>query len=247
MDLSVTTREKFGKAVKTLRSGGFIPAELYGHGVENVHLVVGAKDFLKVFKEAGTNTIVNLLVEPVRGREGTQRAFTSNGVDKKGRFALIHDVQKDYLTDNIVHVDFYQVQMSEKIKAKVPLEFLGEAPAVKEKAGVLNRAMLELEVEALPADLPHRLSVDLAALDDLNKSIYVKDIKIPKGVKILIDAETVVATVTPPAAEEEKVVEAPVDVSAVKVETEEKKAERARLASAPAEREAGKTTKEKEE
>ncbi len=207
MDLSVQTRGKFGKAVKTLRREGLIPAELYGHGVKNMHLAVPAKDFLKVFKEAGTNTVVNLLV------------------DKERRSALIYDVRRDYLSDDVVHIDFYQVRMDEKIKTKIPLEFLGESLAVKEKGGILNRAMLEVEVEALPADLPHRLSVELALLDDLNKSAYVKDIKVPGGVKILIDPETVIATVAPPVAEEENV-EAPVDVSAVKVETEEKKAER---------------------
>lgn len=207
MDLSATQREKFGKAVKTLRREGLIPAELYGHGVGNLHLSVPKKEFANVFKEAGSNTVVNLSV----------------GGEK--RPALIHDVDRDYLTDEITHIDFYQVRIDEKLKAKIPLEFIGESPAVKEKAGILNKAMIEVEVEALPADLPHRLSVDLSKLVDLNQSIYIRDIKIPRGVEILVGLETVVITATPPAVEEEKV-EAPVDVSAVKVETEEKKAER---------------------
>lgn len=221
MDLSVQTREKFGKVVKSLRREGVIPAELYGRGLKNVHLSIPAKDFLKVFKEAGMNTVVNLVL------------------GKNKWPAIVQEVERNYLSDAVTHVDFYQVRMDEKLKAKVPLEFLGEAPAVKDKGGILNKAMLEIEVEALPADLPHRLSVDLTALDDLDKSVYVKDVKIPKGVEVLIDAETVVVTVTPPAPEEEKVVEAPVDVSAVKVETEEKKTERETEKSA-------KETKEKE-
>jgi len=219
MDLSVSTREKFGKAVKSLRRDGVIPAELYGRGVKNLHLSVSAKDFSKVFKEAGTNTIVGLLV------------------GKSKLPVLIHEVGRDYMTDDVTHVDFYQVQMDEKLKARIPLEFLGEAPAAKDKGGILNKSMLEVEVEALPGDLPRRLNVDLSALSELNESIYVKDVAVPKGVEILTDPGTVIATVTPPVAEEkEEKVETPVDVSAVKVETEEKKAER----------EAGKVNEDKE-
>ena len=210
MDLAVTKREKFGRQTKALRAEGLIPAELYGHGLANIHLSVPVKEFAKVFKEAGTNTVVTLLVE------------------KDKRPALIYDVVHDAITDEVAHIDFYQVRMDEKIKAKVPLEFTGEALAVKEKGAILNKSMSEIEVEALPQDLPHKLLVDLTALDDVNKSIYVRDLAVPKGVKVLIEEDTAVATATPPAPkEEEKVEEAPVDVSAVKVEGEEKKAERA--------------------
>ena len=208
MDLAVQPREKLGKSVRSLRKQGLLPAELYGHGIKNVHLSVSFKEFVKVFKEAGSNTLVTLVLGGAK------------------RPALIHDIDKDFLSDEITHVDFYQVKMDEKLKTKVPLEFLGESPAVKEQAGILNKAMTEIEVEALPADLPHRLTVNLAALLELNQSIYVRDVAVPKGAHILVDPETVIATVTPPVAEEVEVVETPVDVTAVKVETEEKKAER---------------------
>lgn len=214
MDLTVKTREIVGKKVRTLRREGLIPAELYGHGLENIHLSVPAKEFSKTFKEAGENTVVNLIIE---------KSVEGKGISHP---ALIHDVKRDYLTDEIEHVDFYQVKMDEKITAKIPLEFVGVSLAVKEKGGILNKSMFEIEVEAFPQDLPHRLTVDISALDDLNKTIYVRDIAVPKGVKFLIDEATAVATATPPVAEEEKV-EAPVDITEVKVETEEKKAERA--------------------
>ena len=208
MDLSVKTRETFGKAVKVMRKEGLIPAELYGHGLKNMHLAVPAKEFGKLYKQAGANTVVNLAI----------------GSEK--RPALIHDVVRNYLSNEIEHIDFYQVRMDEEIKAKIPFVFIGESSAVKEKGGILNKSMYEIEVEALPGDLPHSFEVNIAALDDLNKSIYVKDLKFPKGVKVTVGPDTVIATVTPPLAEEE-VVAAPVDVSAIKVETEEKKAERA--------------------
>ncbi|HUX35638.1 MAG TPA: 50S ribosomal protein L25 [Candidatus Paceibacterota bacterium] len=209
MDLTVKTRENLGKGNSALRKEGFIPAELYGRGFENAHIAINKKDFQKAFEEAGESTIINLVI----------------GSDK--RPALVHDIQKDFLTDEIIHIDFHQVRMDEKIKAHVPLEFIGEAPAIKEYAGVLNKTISEIEVEALPGNLPRHFEVDISSLKELNQSFYVSDLKVPKGVEIMVEPDTVIATVTPPA-EEEKVEEAPVDVTAVKVESEEKAAERAK-------------------
>ena len=207
MELAVQSREITGKKVKALRREGLVPAELYGHGKQNLHLAVPVKEFNKVYKAAGSSTIVTLVV----------------GKDKKP--AIIHEVGRDYVTGDYLHIDFYEVRMDEKITAKVQIEFVGEAPAVKEKGAVVNRSMAEVEVEALPNDLPHSLVVDLSVLKDLDQSIYVRDIKAPKGVAIKTDADAAVATATPPAPEE--VVEAaPADVSTVAAETDEKKAVR---------------------
>lgn len=208
MDLTVTTREITGKKVRGLRKEGFIPAELYGRGVKNVHLSVPAKDFNKAFKAAGSTTVINLLI----------------GKEKKS--AMIHEIGRNFVTGEVMYVDFHEIRMDEKIKAKVPLEFIGEAPAVKTFGAVINRSMAEIEVEALPNDLPHSIVVDLSSLAELNKSIYVKDIPHPRGVKYFIDEEMAVATATPPVAEEVVAPVETVDVSTVKVETEEKKAER---------------------
>ncbi|MEK9180133.1 MAG: 50S ribosomal protein L25 [Patescibacteria group bacterium] len=208
IDLAVQKREKLGKSVNSLRREGLVPAELYGRGIENLHLSVPAKDFLRIFKEAGTNTVINLMI----------------GSEK--RSVIIYEVGKNYLTSEVDHVDFYQVRMDEAIKAKIPVEFLGISPAVKDKGGILNKSISEIEVEALPADLPHNFKVDLAVLAELNQSIYVKDINIPHKVKVLIDPETPIVTVTEPRVEEVVAPAPTVDVSEVKVETEEKKAER---------------------
>jgi len=236
MDLAVTSRQITGKKVRTLRREGLVPAELYGHGIKNLHLSVGAKELNKVLKEAGTTTVVTLVLGgSANGVGNAAGAGASSGLTKTP--ALIHDVKRDYLTSEIEHIDFYQVRMDEKLKAKVPLEFEGVAPAIKAFGAVINKSMSEIEVEALPQDLPHSFVVDLSVLDELDKSIYVRDIVVPKGVEILVDLETAVATATPPAPEE--VVEAPVaDVSAVKVETEEKKAERTAEKTEKAEKEA---------
>ncbi len=208
MQLNVETRDKFGKAVKALRKQGLVPAELYGHGLENQHLMVNAKEFEKVFKTAGESTVIDLLL------------------GGKPHKVLVHEVERDYLSDVIEHIDFYQVRMDQKTRVHIPIELVGEAPAIKEQGGLLNRSMTEVEVEALPGDLPQKFEVSLAGLKELNQSVYAKDIALPAGVKLVVDPETVIATVTPPLKEEEVVPAAPVDVSTVKVETEEKKAER---------------------
>ncbi len=208
MDLSVQKRDIVGKKVRALRKEGLIPAELYGHGLENVHLSLPGKEFHKVLKDAGSTTVVNLLI----------------GKEKK--LAMIHDVVRDAVSGSIIHVDLHQVRMDELVKAHVPIEFTGDAPAVKAHGAVINKSLTEIEVEAFPQDMPHRITVDLAPLDEIDKTIYVKDIVSPKGVKFLADDEMPVATATPPAAEEPVAPAAEADVSAIKTEGEEKKAER---------------------
>lgn len=208
-NIQAEKREMFGKKVKSLRVKGVIPAELYGHGSPNTHLTVVAKDFLKVFREAGESAIITLKI----------KEDEKHGQDVN---VLIYDVSHNPITDEITHVDFYQVRMDEKLKTEVPIHFIGEASAVKEKQGVLVKAMQEIEVESLPANLPHSIEVDLSVISELGQSIYVRDLKNIAGVKFLVDPETVIVTVTEPVKEEE-VVKGPVSVEEVKVETTEKK------------------------
>jgi len=208
MELKVQKRNITGKASKTLRESGLIPAELYGRQVENIHLSVPAKDFQKIFNEAGESSIITLSIE------GDNHPV------------LIHHISKNSLKNEIENIDFYQVKMDEEVTARIPVEFIGESPAVKEKDALLVKVIDELEVEALPADLPHRIKIDISSLDDFGKSIHAKDLDISSKVKIFLEPDFVIATVTEKR-EEEIAPTAPVaDVSTVKVETEEKKTER---------------------
>ncbi|MDR3581797.1 MAG: 50S ribosomal protein L25 [Candidatus Pacebacteria bacterium] len=206
--LAVQPRTIIGKQVKSLRNEGLIPAELYGHGTKNEHLTVSAKEFNKVFKTAGSSTMVML------------------DLGKEKKSAMIHDIYRDSVKGDIMHVDFYQVRMDEKITARVPIEFVGESPAVKEKNAVINHSLSEVEVEAFPQDIPHAIVVDLGVLTDFDQSIYVKDLAVPKGVEIQVEGDTVVATATEPLPEEVAAPVETVDMSAIKTEGDEKKAER---------------------
>jgi len=211
MDLAVQKREILGRKVKELRQQGLIPAELYGRGLENLHLAVLEKDFNKVFKEAGENQVVNL---DVAGQK---------------RPVLIYEINRDAVTDAILNIDFYQVRLDEKLRVKVPVEFVGESPAVK-AGNILIKAIQEIEVEALPGNIPHSFIVDISHLAEVGQDFKVKDFVADKNVKILVEPENVIATIQAPLTEEEEKVleeQAVPGVEVVKVEAEEKKAERA--------------------
>lgn len=200
LQLQVQKRDVFGKQLEKLRAEGLIPAEVYGHGKENAHVAVSKRDFERILKDAGESTVIELVL------------------DGNIHPVLIYDVQRDSLKDFVMHVDFYEVRMDEKVKTEIPLLFVGEAPAVKALGGVLIKSLEEMEVEALPADLPQHISVDLSVLAELNQTIYAKDIAPIAGVKFLVDPEMAIASVTEQRVEVEEV--APPPAGEVPVEGE---------------------------
>ena len=186
--LPAANRTVVGKAVRHLRKQGELPIILYGKGIEPKVLSVPLKSFRQIFRQAGQASLVNVKIgsgQPVK--------------------ALIHDVQRDPVTDEVVHADFYQVKMTEKVKTDVPLKFVGEAPAVKELEGNLITQKDHLTIEALPADLIPEIEVDVTPLQTFEDTIKVSSIKakIPSAIQILADDEEIVALVTPPRSEEE--------------------------------------------
>jgi len=208
MELKVQKRSELGGAkVAALRAKGFVPAELYGHGVENVHLAVGIKDLRAAYAKAGESEIINLVI------------------DGKTKPVIIHDVQFDTLSQEFQTVDFYEVNMKEELEIGVPFEFIGDAPAVKNFGGVLVKAMDTLEIKCLPTDIPQHITIDLSKLENLNQSIYVRDLPKSDKYKIVTEGSTVIVSISEPAKEEEIPAAAP-SVEDVKVESEEKKAAR---------------------
>jgi large subunit ribosomal protein L25 len=202
--LRAEPREKLGKKAKTVRLAGFLPAVVYGQGLPSQPVAVPYNDFEKVWREAGESTLVRLNVA------GTPYTV------------LIHDIAYDRLTDRPIHADFYAVRMDRVLQVKVPLEFTGESPAVKNEGGVLIKVVHEIEIEAMPADLPHALTADISSLVSLGGRIFIKDIGSPKGVKILAPAEEVVLIVEAPRSEQELAeLEAAPSAEAVEVKTEQ--------------------------
>lgn len=188
VELVVEPRDKNLKS-KGLLAQGIIPIEYYGRGIDNKSLQVEAKTFNKVYRLAGESTIIEL----------------SPGDGKKYN-VLVHDIQLNPVTDEVIHVDLINVKMDQEIHTRIPLEFVGQAPATRE-GGILMTQIDELEVKCLPKDLVHCIEVSIESLIDFNASIHVKDIIVPNGIQVLNDLEQTVAAVAAPAKEEEEPVE----------------------------------------
>lgn len=155
-------RTVLGRKVKKLRAEGQIPAHVFGHKVKTVHVQVKNTDFAKVYDAAGETGIVDL------------------AIDGQKRPVLIRNVQIHPVTDETLHIDFYQVNLTEKVKVNVPLEVIGESPAVEKKIGLLLTPVSEVEIEALPQDLPEKIEVDVAKLANVGDEVKVGDLKIDK-------------------------------------------------------------------
>lgn len=185
MKLAAQTRTVFGKKVAALREEGQVPGEVYGHGIENVHVAVAQRDLAKALHEAGHTGIIML------------------GIDGKERRVLAHDWSVDPHTGDVRHVDFHAIKAGEKIHASIPVAFAGDAPAVKDGLGTLVKNLHEIEVEGLPEKIPHEALVDLGILVELGASVHASDIKLPAGVQLLTPEETVIASIAEVTPEEE--------------------------------------------
>jgi large subunit ribosomal protein L25 len=155
-----------GKA-KKVRNNGSIPAVVYGSGLANKNIKVKKHDFIKAFKIAGEFNLIDLSIDG----------------DREAK-VIIKDVQRDGLTDNIIHVDFYQVDMAKKILTEIPLSFVGEAKAVKDLGGTLVKNMDMVKVSCLPGDLASQIEVDISKLDKFDQFIRLNDLVLPKGVEL---------------------------------------------------------------
>ncbi|MEK7472445.1 MAG: 50S ribosomal protein L25 [Patescibacteria group bacterium] len=183
-------RELFGRKVKRLRKAGKIPANIFGKKIKSEAISVDNKEFIEVFEKAGETQIIDLTGKPV----------------------LVSNTQVDPISAEYLHVDFRQVDLTEKIEAMVPIEIEGESPAEKQNLGTVVQQIHEIEVEALPTDLPEKIIVDASILVEVDQAIYVKDLKVDKKVAIKTDLESIVIKVEPPTKEE--VVEVTAEVPA---------------------------------
>jgi large subunit ribosomal protein L25 len=203
--------------LEQLRKGGELPAVLYGAGTETTSISIPIVEFKKIWHKAGESSTVKIT--------------TPKGVVD----VLIHDVQNHPVTDEPIHVDFLVIDMNKKIKVEVPLEFTGISEVVKSGLGTLVKVLYEVEVEALPKDLPHNFMVDISKLTGLESQILVSDLILPTGVTMMTKGTEVVAAIAEQ--KEEKEEAAPIDLSTIEVEKKGKKEEEGTEASetAPAE------------
>lgn len=176
ISLKAEERTILGKQVNKLRKKGLIPGHVFGKKLETEHVSVSELDFIKVLKSAGETGLVDLKIG-----------------EEKIRPVLIRQVQVDPVRGEMLNIDFYQVNLTEKTTVNVPITLLGAEPeAVHSGEAVVIQPMMEVEVEALPTDLPEKIEVDITPLKAVDDAILVSQLNVPEGVIILAEPESVV-------------------------------------------------------
>lgn len=192
--IEAQTRIVMGKKVKTLRQKGLIPATVYGKDFTPVSVQIDDRTFNLMYRKAGKTSLIDLMIDG---------ALAS---------VFVQEVQRHPLSRNIIHIDFKVVDLKVAIHVEVPVTAIGESPLVARGDALINHALNSVMVEALPANLPQHIDVDISSLDAMDKSIQVRDIPITGDFKILTDPETVLLSLTQVrAVEEEPAEEAPAE------------------------------------
>jgi large subunit ribosomal protein L25 len=190
MDTKILKAEKrkvVGRKVKVLRGQGILPANIFGKKIKSTSVQVKIDEFKKIYNEVGETGVLSLEVAG----------------EKAARPVLVTKIQKDPVSDALMHVDFHQVDLKEKVEAKVPVELVGESPAEKQGIGTVVLYLNEIDVEALPTDLPEKFAVDTSSLTEVDQAVFVKDLKIDKAkVMVKTDPESILVKVEPPQKEE---------------------------------------------
>ena len=180
IELRATTRGVLGKKVRFLRRQGITPTHLFGHNIKSAELQCDTPHLQQVLAQAGKTRLINLKIDKTKN---------PNNV-------MVREIQKDPRTGELVHVDFYQVRMEEKIRLEVPVVFIGEAPALKSKENSLLHELNSLTIECLPDKVPANVEVDLSSLTEAEQAIRVKDIALGDEISVLNDLEQMVAKIS---------------------------------------------------
>jgi large subunit ribosomal protein L25 len=186
VELEAQLRTVQGKQVKQLRREGWVPGVMYGHDFESVSLQFDEHSLGRFLSHVSGSQIVSIKVAD----------------QKEPEMALVRDVQRDVIKGTILHVDFYRVQMTERLTAEIPLVLIGESPVIQQHEGILLPGISAIEVECLPGDLVDELAVDLSDLEEIGQGVYVRDLAIPSGIDVLTDLDEMIVRVVPLAEEE---------------------------------------------
>lgn len=213
IELHAAKRDVLGKKVRFLRRQGITPVHVFGHGIESLALQCDTASLQQVLGRSGQTRVINLKIDD----------------EKSPRTVMAREVQQDILKGSLLHVDFYQVKMTEVIEVEVPIVLVGEAPALRNKENMLAQELNTLSIECLPANIPDSIEVDVSSLAEPDESIRVRDISPGEGITVLNDPEVMLARITVQREVEEEVPEA-VEVAeeeaeAVEAEEEAKPAE----------------------
>ena len=199
LTLNAQARTITGRKVKQLRQSGLIPANIFGKKIKSTAISLDSKEFSTVYEQAGETQLIDLILE------------------KKTNPVLISEIQIHPVTNDILHIDLHQVDLKEKVTATIPLVFINESPAEKQALGTVVKEVQEIEVTALPSDLPEHIDVDLSTLSEVDQSIHLKDLQFDRSkIETDQDPELILVKVEPP--QKEEVIVAPVSTEAVSTE-----------------------------
>jgi large subunit ribosomal protein L25 len=183
--VQASRRELIGKQVKILRREGKLPAVMYGKHVDTVPIVIDRKEAGKTLSGLSPSALIQIQL------------------DGDEFYALVREKQRDILLGTLTHVDFQAVSLTETVRAEVAIDLVGDSPAVREIGGLLVTNVEQLDVEALPRDLPERIEVDVSGLETIGDAIYVRDLSLPESVTVFAEPDDVIVVVTLPAEEPE--------------------------------------------
>ena len=190
LTIQATKRDILGKKSRFLRRQGITPTHIFGHNIKSLALQCDTAKLQRIIAQAGTTRLIALEIDG----------------DKQPRSVFIREIQKDEVRGRLLHVDFFQVRKTEKIKADIPLVLVGEAPAMQIKGRMLAHVLTSISIECLPDKLPPQIEIDLSLLEEIEQAIYVSNIKLSPDITLLTDPAQLIVKVTEAEVEEEEVV-----------------------------------------
>ncbi len=207
--LKATARDVLGKKTRFLRRRGITPTHLFGHGVESMSLQCGTAELKDIIARGGSTRLVSLDIE----------------AGKKTRSVFVREIQVDTITGQLIHVDLYQIQKTEKMTADIPIILIGEAPATKSRENILQQSLTQLGVSCLPEKLPPQIEIDLSSLEEVNSAIYARDIDLGPDVTITTPDDQMIVKISQVAIEKEEEVVAELGAEEAEAEAEGEAAE----------------------
>ncbi len=180
LTLQASSRDVSGKKTRFLRRQGITPTHLFGRDIKSLTLQCDTDALKQLIAQAGRTRPVSLKIDDEKGR----------------RSVFVREIQRDVITRQLLHVDFYQVKKGEKITVDVPIVFAGEAPALKAKGRMLAHSITSLNLECLPDNVPPQIEIDLSSLEELGQAIYVKDIILDPEITVHADPEQLVVKIS---------------------------------------------------
>ncbi len=207
--LKATTRDVLGKKTRFLRRRGITPTHLFGHGVESMSLQCGTAELKDIIARGGSTRLVSLDIE----------------AEKDPRSVFVREIQIDTITGQLIHVDLYQIQKTEKMTSNIPIILIGEAPATKSRENILQQSLTQLGVSCLPEKLPPQVEIDLSPLEEVNSAIYARDIDLGPDVTITTPDDQMIVKISQVAVEKEEEVVAELGAEEAEAEGEGEAAE----------------------